>query len=66
MKNQVDVAHTAWALMAIAHDGAADWWIVVIGGEATANAIIQTKIVRVWSAEVVAKLVTEHHDVPIL
>ena len=66
MKNQVDVAHTAWALMAIAHDGAADWWIVVIGGEATANAIIQIKIVRVWRAEVVAKLVAEHHDVPIL
>ena len=66
MKNHINVAHIARALMAIAHDGAADWWIVAIGGEATANAIIQTKIVRVWRAEVVAKLVTEHHDVPIL
>ena len=71
MKNHIDVARSARALMAIAHDGAADWWIIVVGGDATANArrrvaIIQTKIVRVWRAEVVANLVAEHHDVPIL
>ena len=37
MKNHINVAHIARALMAIAHDGAADWWIVAIGGEATAK-----------------------------